>query len=504
MKRQYAERMSEELKSAATPAPLIKAVNRAQMCFRTVEVERLVDADHPSRLLWEIIGKLDLSRYYAGVKSNEEEGGRPGWPPQLLITMWVYAYSVGIGAAREIERRCEYDPAFWWLTGMEKVNHHTLSDFRMEKKEELDELFAQVLGAASAEGFISLEQVTLDGTKIKANASGKSFHREKTLREHLEKAREVVKQLEAEGEAEEKRRAAAEEKARKKVERLEQALAELKELREGKGREEEKQETRVSSSDPEARVMKQNEGGFAPSYNVQITTDTQHGLIVDVEVTQAGNDFQQLIPAVERVEERFGQAPGQVLVDSGYISRENVEEIAGRNVDLLGSLADDKSKKGERDKDRYPSSMFVYHAEQDHYVCPAGKILSYEGRQSKDGMQQFKYKAKGKDCRSCPLKMQCCPENKKHGRSVTRSEESPAMIAFRAKMVTDAAQAEYRKRGAVAEFRNLWIKTKLGLRQFHVRGLEKVGCETLWACLTHNLQHWIRLRRQKVALAAAV
>ena len=74
------------------------------------------------------------------------------------------------------------------------------------------------------------------------------------------------------------------------------------------------------------------------------------------------------------------------------------------------------------------------------------------------------------------------------------------MIAFRAKMKTEAAQTEYRKRGAIAEFRNLWIKAKLGLRQFHVRGLEKVRCEVLWACLTHNLQHWIRLRRQKTAV----
>jgi hypothetical protein len=75
------------------------------------------------------------------------------------------------------------------------------------------------------------------------------------------------------------------------------------------------------------------------------------------------------------------------------------------------------------------------------------------------------------------------------------------MMAFRAKMKTEAAQAEYRKRGAIAEFRNLWIKAKLGLRQFHVRGLEKVRCEALWACLTHNLQHWIRLRRQTAALS---
>jgi transposase len=496
--------MSEEKKSEAAPPPLVKDVDRKQMWFRTVEVDRLVDADHPARLLWEAIGSLDLSGYYEGIKSNEEQGGRPATHPQLLITLWVYAYSRGIGAAREIERRCQYDPAFWWLTGMEKVNHHTLSDFRVQKKEELDELFAQVLGAASAEGFVSLEQVTLDGTKIKAWASGKSFRREGTLQEHLEKAREMVKELEKAGEEEESKRQGEEQRARAKVERLQLALEEMKKLREQKKTEEDKREARVSMSDPEARVMKQNDGGFAPSYNVQITTDTAQGLIVDVEVAQEGNDFQQLIPAVERVEKSFGKAPGQVLVDSGYISRENVEEVAQHKVDLLGSLADDAAKKGDRDKQRYANSMFVYDAERNHYVCPAGKILDYEGQQKKDGMKQFKYKAKNQDCQSCLLRAHCCPDNKKHGRSVTRSQEGPAMVAFRAKMQTEAAQAEYRKRGAIAEFRNLWIKTKLGLRQFHVRGLENVRCEALWACLTHNLQHWIRLRRQQTALVVTV
>lgn len=492
--------MCEEKKSGVDARPLMKTIDRAQMWFRSVEVDRLLEADHPARLLWETIGGLDLSGYYEGIQSNEEQGGRPATPPQLLITLWVYAYSRGIGSAREIERRCQYDPAFWWLTGMEKVNHHTLSDFRVQKKEELDELFAQVLGAASAEGFINLEQVTLDGTKIKACASGKSFRREDTLQAHLEKAREVVQQLKEAGEEEESKRGAAEQRAREKVGRLQLALEEMEKLREQKKSEEDKREARVSTSDPEARVMKQNEGGFAPSYNVQITTDTVQGLIVDVETTQAGNDFGQLVPAVERVEERFGKAPGQVLVDSGYISRENVEAVAKHKVDLLGSLADDAAKKGERDKQRYGPELFVYDAEQDHYVCPAGKILSYEGKQKKDGMQQSKYKAKNQDCQSCPLKVHCCPENKKHGRSLTRSQESPAMIAFRARMKTEAAQTEYRKRGAIAEFRNLWIKAKLGLRQFHVRGLKKVRCEALWACLTHNLQHWIRLRRHKATL----
>ena len=96
-------------------------------------------------------GRLDLSRF-ENIESTAEEGGRPAIHPQLLISLWVYAYSEGIGSAREVARRCEFDPAFQWLTGLEEVNYHTLADFRVEKQKELDELFTQVLAALSNEG----------------------------------------------------------------------------------------------------------------------------------------------------------------------------------------------------------------------------------------------------------------------------------------------------------------------------------------------------------------
>ena len=126
---------------------------------------------------------MDLSRFYEDIESSVEEGGRPAFDPQLLISLWVYAYSEGIGSAREVARRCEFDPAFQWLTGLEEVNYHTLADFRVEKQEELDELFTQVLAALSKEGLITLEQVMQDGTKIKALASTRSYQGEGTIRE---------------------------------------------------------------------------------------------------------------------------------------------------------------------------------------------------------------------------------------------------------------------------------------------------------------------------------
>src|SRR5216683_2848432 len=113
-----------------------------------------------------LIRRMDLGQFYQSIESSAEEGGRPAFDPQLLISSWVYAYSPGIGSAREVARRCEYDPAFQWLTGLQEVNYHTLADFRVEKQKELDELFTQVLTALSKERLITLEQV-MQGTERK-------------------------------------------------------------------------------------------------------------------------------------------------------------------------------------------------------------------------------------------------------------------------------------------------------------------------------------------------
>jgi transposase len=484
---------------------LLRTIDRNQFVMRTVDVERLLEPDHPARLFWEAVGRLDLKLFYKDIGSTTTVGGRPTYPPQLLISVWVYALSRGIGSAREIDRRCDYDPAFQWLTAMKGINYHTLADFRVDKKEELDQLFSHVLGVMSAAGLVTLEQVMVDGTKIKAQASGKSFRREKTLREHLKQAREQVKALSdphAEG-LNPGQQKARERAQREKQERLELALEEMKKLQEQKSGTEEKEEVRVSMTDPEARRMKQSDGGYAPNYNAQICTDGAHGIIVDVEVTQAGNDFQQLLPALERVEERLQQLPQQMVADGGYTSRENIEKMAEREVDFLGSLGDQASKANGH-QNRFPINLFMYDEEQNCFICPAGKQLSYEGKHDRDGQTSYKYKAQKQDCQQCPLKMQCCPTNEKNGRSVVRREETAALVAFRAKMATAEAKAQYRRRSQIAEFPHAWIKVKLGLRQFHLRGRVKGKTELMWAALTFNLQKWIRCLQQKLLPARMV
>ncbi len=128
--------MSQE--NATSKQPLIRYVNRQQMSWRAVDVEHLIGEDHPARAIWALVGRLNLSAFYQAIESSVEEGGRPAFDPQLLISLWVYAYTQWIGSAREVARRCEYDPAFQWLTGLAEVNYHTLADFRVEKQQELD------------------------------------------------------------------------------------------------------------------------------------------------------------------------------------------------------------------------------------------------------------------------------------------------------------------------------------------------------------------------------
>ena len=478
--------------------PRYEVIDRGQLCWRRVDVERLIGEEHPARAIWEFVGKLDLSRYNEEARALEGKAGRPGWEPRLLISLWVYAYSEGVNSGRAIEELCEWEPGYQWLTGAQVVNAHTLTDFRVKHDKVLEESFVQVLALLSADGLITLKRVMQDGTKIRANAAGDSFRRKQRVEQALKQAAEQVKAVGAMSEEETSRRMAKarQRAARERQERLERAVEEFKKLvQEGK----DKEKRRVSTSDPEARVMKQPDGGFAPSYNVEIDTDAESGVVVAVGVVQAGNDFEQLEPGIERVEKNLGQTPDQVVTDGGFVSRDNIVAMKGREIEFIAPCVDEAGKgessyEGRGVSAAYHSSAFVYDAQSDSYRCPQGKILSYEGKEERHMQVSYRYRAQRFDCQGCPVKSQCCPGNRVTGRSVHRGEELAEVREFRQKMQSEQAREIYRQRAQVAETPNLWIKAKFGLRQFSVRGLRKVGMEALWACLTYNICVWMRLR----------
>jgi transposase len=483
------------------PALKWKLINRDQQVWTTVDVEAMIAPDHKARAIWELAGRLDLSRFAERVKTVRGEAGRAAWEPRLLVSLWVYAYSEGISSAREMERIMGHEPGFRWLSGMQVVNHHTLSDFRVEHKAGLDELFVELLGMLEKEGLLSLEQVMQDGTKIQAKASADTFRREKTVREHLDRARQVVQSMgdpRQEG-PESKRREAAQKRAQREREaKLEEALKELEQIRKQKRGEKEKQEARVSVTEAEARVMKHADQGFHPSYNVQISTDADHKIIVGMQVNQCASDTPALLEAIEQVEQNVEAKPQQVVVDAGYTSRENIVATADKGIELIGPVADKAGQTAAAMKaagidPAFGPVAFPKNEESNCLQCPAGNLLQYVRRSHKRGSEYRQYQACGSDCMACRFQAQCCPKNPTQGRTVSILMEKPEVIAFQQRMRQPEAQKIYKRRGEVAEFPNAWIKDKLGVRKFRVFGLAKAATEALWACLTYNVMQWIRL-----------
>ena len=492
---------------AAPPVPAaqprFKIIDRSQTFFRCVDVEALIEEDHPARAIWNVVEKLDLSAFRERTRAVDGIAGRSAINPHLLVSLWIYAYSQGVGSAREISRLCGYHPAYQWFTGAEKISGHTVSSFRVEHKEALEKLFIEVVGVLSAEGFVNLKRVMQDGTKVRANAAPDSFRKRETLQEHLEEARQQCAALAQLGDDEknEVQKQARKRAAEERVERLDAALEQIQQL---EAVADSDKTVRASSSDPEARNMKQPDGGFGPAYNVQTTTAAEGKALVSIDVTQAGNDFEQLQPALDRVQRTLSCKPEQAVVDGGYISQANILETATTGVELIGPVMTTESKAAQcyqraGVKPEFYADQFRFEAAENCMYCPMGKRLAYQGKTKSELVAIQKYQARPGDCAACERKADCCPKNEKTGRSVQRSEYHQEIQDFQQRMAQPETRQIYRQRPEVAETPHLWMKAKFQLRQFHVRGLVKVGQEALWVALTYNVALLLRYRKKALA-----
>jgi transposase len=498
---------TSEREAGGTVKRRLRRAGRTQLAWKLIDVNAAVGEGHKARAIVDLVSRLDVSRFEEPIRSLEHGPGRSALDPALLISLWIYGYSEGIGSGRELARRMEFEPALLWILGdREAVCHSKLSEFRTGHGEALRDLFTQLLVLLESGGWVDLARVMQDGTKIQAQAGQDSFRRAHTIEQKLEQARGIVTELEQqeeEGAKESARQHAARQRAaRERAERLEEAWAEMQRLQAaaaGEGRD----KVRVSVTEPEARRMKHgNDGGIAPSYNLQLSTDAQARIIVGAGLTQEAGDAHQLLPAVERIEEEWQRRPAQVIADGGYTTRANIVGMAALEVDFVGSLGDVQARQAAALKSNgigasYGPAAFVQIGEgRGSLQCPAGRVLGYVRRSRKRGLEYFQYQADGKDCRSCPHQGECCPKRAERGRTVSILQELPEVVAFQEKMETEEARQAYRQRGNVAEFPNAWLKEKIGLRKFRLRGMVKAGLEALWACFTYNAMQWGRLQGQ--------
>jgi transposase len=334
--------------SEAAPAP---ALRRAHLRLRCADRERvapiparlaeLLPADHLARLIWDATVRLDLAAFYAPIVVVEGGPGQAATDPQILVALWLYATSQGVTSARELNDLCVEHLAYIWLCGGVSMNYHTLSDFRTQHLSALDALLTQVLGCLDYAGLITYEHTAQDGMRVRASAGAASFRREATLEKCLTAAQAAVAALSA-GAADTAplspgSQAARERAATERVAHLEAALAELSAARAAKAAAKQA-EARVSTTDPEARVMKLADGGFRPAYNFEFATDTAQRVIVGVDVTNAGSDKAEMGPMIPQEQERCARLPADWLIDGGFVSQAALETAADQGLRVLAPV----------------------------------------------------------------------------------------------------------------------------------------------------------------------
>jgi transposase len=312
----------------------LRRPNRSQVIMRVECDDQLISAIHPARTIWSVVENLDLSAFCEPIKARDGVCGRDATDPKLLVSLWLYAATRGVGSAHEVARLCSESRPYRWLCGGVTLNYHTLSDFRVGHAEALDELFTQVLAVLVAQGLVKVRRISQDGTRVRAGAGAGSFRRGQRLEQLLEQARAHVEELRTLLDDPEKsaglsarKKAARLRAAKDREDRLKAALEALPELAarqqaaikqagNGKyGQKLKKNEPRISTTDPEARVMKMGNGGFSPAVNVQLAVDTQSRAIVGVDVTNAGSDKHLAEPMRKQVEERTGAKVQEHLMD---------------------------------------------------------------------------------------------------------------------------------------------------------------------------------------------
>lgn len=318
-------------------ARLLRPV-RNQLEWAPRSLESLLPEDHPARAIWALLERLDLAPFYASIKAVLGHPGHPTTDPQVLLALWVLATAEGIGSARQLGRLCDEHDAYRWLRGGVPINYHMLSDFRVANQQAMDELLTDVLALMMVDGLVTLRHVAQDGMRTRASAGASSFRRQERLEQCLAQAREQVEQLAKEREHPDpglnrRQQAAQERAARERQSRIEEALRRMPEIkaakeRRGKTLSKDKRgkvtEPRVSTTDPQARVMKMPDGGFRPAYNLEIATDVDSQVIVGVAVVTKGSDGGEALPMVEQIDERADRSPGAYLMDGGFATRDDI------------------------------------------------------------------------------------------------------------------------------------------------------------------------------------
>jgi transposase len=505
---------------------IFKPYTPKQAMLMPGNLDEMIPEGHLVRVVDEMIDRLDMT----SLKRQYKGGGTSAYHPQMLLKVLVYAYTQQTFSSRKIAKALRENIHFMWLSGMSQPDHRTINRFRgVVMKEAVEEVFYGVVEQLYELGYVNLEKYFVDGTKIEANASRYSFVWKKStdkydadLQKKVRKLLDEIERIDEEEDAlygdkdypevgegktidKEALQKAADkisQKLRKdpKNKKLKKAKRDLKQDFIPRQEKYEKYKETLgdrnsfSKTDPDATFMRMKEdhmrnGQLKPGYNIQMGTENQ--FITGFSIHQRPGDTSCLKDHLEQRERWLGRSPEVLIADAGYGSEENYTYLGDKDIEayVKYNTFHYEQKKRRQKKKAYWQENFRYLAEEDQYLCPEGKVLSYQFTQdvtSANGYRSTRRVYECADCSGCPAKADCTKS--KFNRRLYIGVDLLEMRDQAQKRLTSPEGVKLRSQRPIeveAVFGRL--KHNWGFRRFLTRGKDKVKIEWGLLNIAHNI-----------------
>jgi transposase len=462
----------------------ITGTDRHQVLLLPERIEDYVSPENPVRFLDAFVATLKL-RTLGFVHAATAATGRPPYDPGDLLRLYLYGYLHRIRSSRLLEKECHRNVELIWLLRQLRPDFKTIADFRRDNRRGLLGVSRQFIGLCHKLKLLGAELVGIDGSKLAAvNSKDANFH-EKKLQDLLaraqERLQEYLEQLDgadaAEAQSPAPTHAELEEKIaalREKQDWHAELLAQLKDSG----------DTQLSLTDEEARRMRSGGGSSVVGYNAQAAVDEKHKLIAAADVTNEETDVRQLSTIAIEAKENLQANKLQVVADSGYRNSSQVVRCQEQGITVYVPQPETSANTA---LGLYGKSQFLYDAQKDIYICPAGAELTYRFSTEEKDRQLRYYRAR--NCRGCALKKQCT--RNQANRTITREENEAVMEAMAVRLREQPQKYALRKQLCEHPFGT--IKRWFGYSYFLVKGLEKVRCEWSLMTLAYNLKRVLNL-----------
>ena len=473
----------------------IEGVPRNQRVMFPESLDEYIPENHPVRFMDGFVDSLDLQAL-GFERAIPKETGRPPYNPGDLLKLYIYGYLNRIRSSRKLEAEAGRNLEIMWLLRKMAPDFKTIADFRRDNGEPIRGAYREFTMLCRKLGLFGGELVAIDGSKFKAVNSREQNFTKRKLKALTKRIDEKIERYLEELDENDARESGSEEWTK---EELQERIEGLKK-RKGKYEElqqelEESGESQISLTDADARSMKLGKGrGTVVGYNVQISVDAKHKLIVEHEVTNACNDMKQLGSMADQAKEVLEVESLEVVADAGYYNGAEIKECTDSGIVPYVPQTNSSTNK---QAGLYTKQDFRYDAEEDCYWCPAGKALGYShSGTSKYGRKMRYYRTK--ECKTCAMKPKCT--RAKEGRRIQRWEGEKLLEEMAHRVRANPEKMEQRK--AIVEHPFGTIKHSMEQGYFLTKRLWNVRTEMSLTILAYNMKRVMGLMSIKQLLNA--